>query len=102
MRRPFSRLAAACVFAVATTAFTGSAFAGNGHGNDTAPGQLKQDQAAAAQPAVAAQASEASTAQVQSGQDQAPGQMKKEGSSSASLQSSSSQQSAAQTGPGVK
>jgi len=102
MRRPFSRLAAACVFAVATTAFTGSAFAGNGPGNDTAPGQVKQDQAAAAQPAVATQALEASTAQPQSGHDQAPGQVKKEQSSAASTQSSSSQQSSVQTGPGVK
>jgi hypothetical protein len=103
MRRPFSRLAAACAFAVAMTAFTGSAFAGTGQGNDTAPGQLKQDQAAAAQPAVATQAPEASTAQPQSGQDQAPGQVKKkQQSSAASTQSSSSQQSSVQTGPGVK
>jgi hypothetical protein len=103
MRRPFSRLAAACAFAVAMTAFTGSAFAGNGQGNDTAPGQLKQDQAAAAQPAVATQAPEASTAQPKSGQDHSPGQVKKQQqSSAASTQSSSSQQSAAQTGPGVK
>jgi hypothetical protein len=103
MRRPFSRLAAACAFAVAMTAFTGSAFAGNGQGNDTAPGQLKQDQAAAAQPAVATQAPEASTAQPKCGQDQAPGQVKKQQqSSAASTQSSSSQQSSVQTGPGVK
>lgn len=47
MRRPFPRLAAACAFAVAMTAFTGSAFAGNGQGNDTAPGQQKKEQAAA-------------------------------------------------------
>ena len=49
MRRPFPRLAAACAFAVAMTAFTGSAFAGNGNGqgNDSAPGQVKKDQAAA-------------------------------------------------------
>ena len=58
MRRPFPRLAAACAFAVAMTAFTGSAFAGNGNGNgtDTAPGQVKKDQAAATQaPAPATQ-----------------------------------------------
>jgi hypothetical protein len=48
MRRPFPRLAAACAFAVAMTAFTGSAFAGNGPGSDAAPGQQKKDQAAAA------------------------------------------------------
>jgi hypothetical protein len=69
------------------TAFTGSAFAGNGQGNDTAPGQVKQAQAAAAQPAPATQA---------------PGQVKKEQQSAASTQSSSSQQSSVQTGPGVK
>jgi hypothetical protein len=103
MRRSFSRLAAACAFAVAMTAFTGSAFAGTGSGNDTAPGQVKQDQAAAAQPAVATQAPEASTAQPQSGHDQAPGQGKKEQqSTAASTHSSSSQQSSVQTGPGVK
>src|SRR5437879_1276558 len=88
MRRPYSRLAAACAFAVATTAFTGSAFAGNGQGNDTAPGQQKQDQAAATQEAVPA------TAQPQQqAAHEPPGQVKKEESTaSASAQTSSQAQ----------
>jgi hypothetical protein len=37
MRRPYARLATACAFAVALTAFTGGALAGNVGVNDTAP-----------------------------------------------------------------
>jgi hypothetical protein len=37
MSRPYARLAAACAFAVALTASTGTALAGTARGNDNAP-----------------------------------------------------------------
>jgi hypothetical protein len=75
------------------TAFSGSALAGNGHGNDTVPGQVKQDQSAAAQ-APAASAAQPQQPQMQSGHEP-PGQAKKQ-------QSAPSTQSSSQPGPGVK
>ena len=46
MRRITPRLAIAVGCAVATAAFTGGALAGNGQGNENAPGQQKKDDAA--------------------------------------------------------
>jgi hypothetical protein len=95
MRRPYLRLAAACAFAVAMTAFTGSALAGNGNGNDSAPGQVKQEQSVSTQtPAQStAQSPQQQSAQPQSGHEP-PGQAKKQQPTTAapSAQSSSSTQ----------
>jgi hypothetical protein len=80
------------------TAFTGSAFAGTGQGNDNAPGQAKKDQAAAAQaaPAPATATPAPATAQQQPSGHVPPGQAKKQQSTSAS--SSGSTQSSTQLG----
>ena len=104
MRRPFTRLAAACALVLATTGFTGSALAGNGNGqgNDSAPGQVKKDQPAATQAPAPATQPQQQAAQPQSGQEP-PGQAKKQQAATAAPSAqSSSQQTAAQTGPGVK
>ena len=77
MRRPVTRLAAACAFVVATMAFTGSAVAGGGN-SANAPGQQKQDQAAA-QPQA-----QQPTAQQPTAQQTPPGQAKKASSTSSS------------------
>jgi hypothetical protein len=79
-------------------AFTGSAVAGNGQGNDAAPGQQKQDQAAATQAAVPA------TAQPQQqAAHEPPGQAKKQGSTTASTTAAAaSAQTSSQALLGVK
>jgi hypothetical protein len=65
------------------TAFTGSALAGNGHGNDNAPGQQKQDQSVATQapeqsaPQPQQQSAQTQSAETESGHE-APGQAKKQ------------------------
>jgi hypothetical protein len=72
-------LAIACGCAVATAAFTGGALAGNGHGQETAPGQLKKTDTAQTQPAPApAPAPAAAPVQPAQPQSTAPGQTKKE------------------------
>jgi len=47
MRRLSTRLAAGCALVVAMTFCAGAALAGNGTGNENAPGQVKQEQASA-------------------------------------------------------
>jgi hypothetical protein len=103
MKRTSSRAAGALFLALAVLVLTGTALAGNGNsanapGQATAPGQ-QADATPAAQPAPAAQPSA-----------QAPGQVKKETSSSPSSQSSSTsspgqakqQAKASSSTPGVK
>jgi hypothetical protein len=72
MRRPVARLAAACALAVATMAFTGSAVAGGGN-SANAPGQQKEEQAAA-QPQAQQPTAQASQP---AAQNTPPGQAKK-------------------------
>jgi hypothetical protein len=93
MRRFTRRFAVACGCALAAAAFSGAAVAGNGHGNESAPGQQKQEQAASTQPASAQQApTEQTPAQQAAAQDQAeqqaehspPGQEKKQEKAAAS------------------
>jgi hypothetical protein len=81
MRRPYSRLAAACALAAATAACASSAFAGNANGNANAPGQQKQDEAAAQQQPQAPAQEQAPSQQSEASQPAehaAPGQAKKE------------------------
>ena len=86
MRRIKARLAIACMCAVATALFAGVALAGNG--NDTAPGQVKQD-GTAAQPAAQVEAQADVSASAASSDHVAPGQAKQDATSSSSTQASS-------------
>jgi hypothetical protein len=75
------RFAVACGCALAAAAFSGAAVAGDGHGKESAPGQQKQEQAAATQPVPAQQGPEQQTGaqdQAQQAEHSPPGQERKQ------------------------
>src|SRR5437660_4330801 len=88
MRRIKTRLAIACLCAVATALFTGAALAGNG--KDNAPGQVKQD-GTAAQPAAQVDLQADQSVSASTSDHVAPGQAKQEttATSTSSTQTSS-------------
>src|SRR5438067_1942189 len=86
MRRTKTRLAIACMCAVATAVFTGAALAGNG--NDNAPGQVKQD-GTPAQPAAQVEAQTDLSVSASASTHVAQGQAKQGAASTSSTQASS-------------
>jgi hypothetical protein len=86
MRRTKARLAIACICAVATALFAGVALAGNG--NDSAPGQVKQD-GTAAQPSAQVEVQADVSVSAAPSDHVAPGQAKQDAASSSSTEASS-------------
>ena len=104
MRHPFPRIAAAFALAVAMTIFTGGALAGNGPGNENAPGQVKQDLGIQSAQTIA-QAGDAQVAEQPAAAQQSDhvsiGQEKKQANASVSSTAGAST-AASDTAPGIK